>query len=395
MNRLLRNHVRNIRPYCSSEVKCDEGENKTTPLNLATYRRGTGGRASFSGIVATIFGASGFLGRYVCNRLGKIGSQQIIPYRDDGSEILRLKVAGDLGQVLFTPFHLRDEESIEKAVKYSNVVVNLIGRDWETKNFKFQDVHVDGAARLARLSKEAGVERFIHFSALNCSEHPTSIFIKGGSKFLISKREGECAVLEEFPEATIFRPADIYGQEDRFVRYYVGPWRRFMQYVPIWQKGEQTIKQPVYCVDVAAAVVEAIKNPETKGKIYQAVGPKRYLLSELVDYFFRVMRKGPVEYGYTRYDMRYDPIFKMKITLSNMLSPNNPIGNLHWERLEREHLTDNVDPDLPTLEDLGVHLTTMENQIPYELKPWTYGLYHGKDANEPYAPAEPPKVSTY
>ena len=39
--------------------------------NLAAYRRGKGGRASFSGVVATVFGASGFLGRYVVNRLGK------------------------------------------------------------------------------------------------------------------------------------------------------------------------------------------------------------------------------------------------------------------------------------------------------------------------------------
>lgn len=131
---------------------------------------------------------------------------------------MRLKLVGDLGQVFFHPFDLRDETSIRKAIKYSNVVINLVGRDWETKNFKFKDVHVDGARRLARLAKEAGVERFIHVSALNCAEHPTSYILKGGSKFLSSKYQGEQAVLEEFPCATILRPSDIYGQEDRFVR---------------------------------------------------------------------------------------------------------------------------------------------------------------------------------
>lgn len=113
-------------------------------------KRGTGGRSSYNGVVATVFGCSGFLGRYVCNKLGKQGTQMILPYRGDHYEVMRLKVCGDLGQVLFHPYNLKDEKSIREAVKYSNVVINLVGRDWETKNFTFDDVHVEGAARLAR-----------------------------------------------------------------------------------------------------------------------------------------------------------------------------------------------------------------------------------------------------
>jgi hypothetical protein len=47
--------------------------------SLSALKRGTGGRSSFNGIVATVFGATGFVGRYVCNRLGKIGTQVILP----------------------------------------------------------------------------------------------------------------------------------------------------------------------------------------------------------------------------------------------------------------------------------------------------------------------------
>lgn len=62
--------------------------------------------------------------------------QIIVPYRGDFSDVHRLRLVGDLGQVLFAPFQPRDEDSIRKAIKYSNVVINLVGREYGTKNFR-------------------------------------------------------------------------------------------------------------------------------------------------------------------------------------------------------------------------------------------------------------------
>lgn len=59
------------------------------------------------------------------------------------------------------------------------MVVNLVGRDWETRNYSYDDVHVEGARRLARLARESGVVRFIHMSSLNASENPSTV-----SKFM-------------------------------------------------------------------------------------------------------------------------------------------------------------------------------------------------------------------
>ena len=42
------------------------------------------------------FGASGFVARYVVNRLGRIGSKVIVPFRGDGLEVRHLKLMGDI-----------------------------------------------------------------------------------------------------------------------------------------------------------------------------------------------------------------------------------------------------------------------------------------------------------
>lgn len=105
---------------------------------------------------------------------------------------------------------------------------------------------------------------------------------------------------------------------------------------------------------------------------------------------YKVMRKADARRGYFRYDMRWDLSFQLKITLTNLVSPSFPIANLHWDRVEKEYVTDDVSKNIPTLEDLGIKLTAIENQAPWELKPFTYGLYHGHAADEPYPQPPPP-----
>lgn len=316
----------------------------------------------------------------------------IIPYRGDHYDVLRLRVTGDLGQTLFHHYNLRDEDSIRKAVKYSNVVINLVGRDWETKNYSFDDVHVEGARRLAKIAREAGVEKFIHVSALNASPEPESFFFKD-SQLLKSKYYGELAVREEFPDAIIFRPSDMYGHEDRFLRYYSGVWRRTFRLMSLWKKGEHTIKQPVFVSDVASGIVNAIKDPDAVGQIYQAVGPRRYKLSELMDWFHRIMRKDEKEWGYRRWDTRFDPFFVPKILLTEAICPGNPVGTMCKGRVEREFVSDVVEKSVPTLEDLGVQLMLMEDQVPWELKPFKAGLYYDAEVGEFEEPAPPNYIS--
>src|SRR5699024_4722717 len=128
-----------------------------------------------------------------------------------------------------------------------NVVINLIGRDNPTVNFDFESVHVEGARTIARIARESGVKRLIHVSALNSSPNPEAHYIKGGSGFLKSKYAGELAVREEFPEATIFRPADMYGVMDKYLWYYCMFYRRKYRKLALPRSEERRVGKECRC----------------------------------------------------------------------------------------------------------------------------------------------------
>lgn len=348
---------------------------------LGNLKKGRGGRSSFSGIVATIFGVSakGLVAPVLINALGKIGSQIIVAHRCDPYDVRDFKLMGDLGQVLFHQVDIRDEAAIRKSMKYSNVVINLVGRDYETKNFSFEQAHVEGARRLARLARESGVGTFIHLSALNATENPKRCIIPGGSKFLVSKWRGENAVREEFPDAIIMRPADIFGPEDRFFNYYARPWRKMATYMPLWKSGDQTIKQPIYVGDVSQGIVKAITDKDAPGRTYDLVGPRRYYLSDLVDWMHLVMRRNPEFWGYARGPL--DPFTFLKIACSSIFAYNTP--RMTFERVEREYVTDVRTPGNPDLEDLGLaNLRNLEDYAHWHLKPYRAFNYYTEELGE-------------
>merc|ERR1719347_2005515 len=184
-------HQESCHAAVSTQNRDMSSEVEGRKLDTSAMKRGRGGRSSFSGDVVTVFGGTSFLARGVNNRLGKNGSQIIFPYRGEHYKMMRLKVVGDLGQVLFTPMELTDDDSIRRAISHSNIVINLIGRTWETSNFSYEDVNIIGPQRIARLCKEAGVPRLVHMSHINARERPEVAFLPGGSRFLATKYEGE------------------------------------------------------------------------------------------------------------------------------------------------------------------------------------------------------------
>lgn len=249
-------------------------------------RKGTGGRSSVSGIVATVFGATGFLGRYVVHQLAKMGSQVLVPFRGSEDSHQHLKLMGDLGQIVPMKYNPRDEISIKAVMAKANVVLNLIGREYETRNFSFEEVNHGMAEQLAVIAKEhGGIMRFIQVSCLGSS-------LSSPSRMLRAKAAAEESILREFPEATIMKPATLIGTEDRILNR----WAQFAKkwsFLPLIGDGSTKI-QPVYVMDVAAAIIAALKDDGTStGKIYELGGPEVFTVHELAELMFDMIREWP------------------------------------------------------------------------------------------------------
>ncbi|KAH6677474.1 putative NADH-ubiquinone oxidoreductase 39 kDa subunit [Halenospora varia] len=229
--------------------------------------RTQGGRSSLGGHTVTVFGATGFLGRYIVNRLARQGCTVIVPYREEMAK-RHLKVTGDLGRVIFMEFDLRNTPSIEESVRHSDVVYNLIGRNYPTKNFDLEDVHVEGVERIADAVAKYDVDRFIHVSSYNADPNSTSEFYR-------TKARGEKVARSIFPETTIVRPAPLFGFEDRLLHKLAGVTNLFTS------NHMQERYNPVHVIDVGMALEKMLQDDSTTEQTYELFGPKNYSTAEI------------------------------------------------------------------------------------------------------------------
>ena len=138
----------------------------------------------------------------------------------------------------------------------NDAVVNCVGILAESGRQTFERVHYLGPARLARLAREAGVERLVHISAIGADPRSRSAYAR-------SKAEGEAAVRDAFPTATILRPSVVFGPEDQFFNRFAAM-AMISPVLPLIGGG-RTRFQPVYVGDVADAVLKCLEDPAAGG----------------------------------------------------------------------------------------------------------------------------------
>lgn len=229
--------------------------------------------------LVTIYGGSGFVGRYIARRMAKEGWRVRVAVRRP-NEALFVKPYGVVGQVEPVACNIRDDASVRAAMRGADAVVNCVGILNKAGKNTFDSVQASGAARIARIAAEEGVGQLVHISAIGADQD-------SASEYQQTKAAGEAAVLAAFPGAMILRPSIIFGNEDGFFNRFAAM-ARFSPVLPV--VGAATRFQPVHVDDVAQAAVKGITGAAAPG-IYELGGPEVATFRELMQRMLTEIRR--------------------------------------------------------------------------------------------------------
>ena len=213
------------------------------------------------GALVTVVGGSGFLGRYIVQRLAEAGLRVRVAVRHPETALF-LKPLGSLGQVQLVHGNITSDAQMAAAFDGAAAGVNLVGILAESGKQRFDAVQAEGAGRAARAAAAAGVRHYVQVSAIGADAASPVPYVR-------SKAQGEAAVLAAIPTATILRPSLIIGPEDQFLNRFAAM-ARLSPVLPVI--AGNTRFQPVFVMDVAAAVVAALNSPAAAGRTYELGG---------------------------------------------------------------------------------------------------------------------------
>ena len=229
--------------------------------------------------LVTIFGGSGFVGRYIARRMAQNGWRVRVAVRNT-NEAMFVRTYGAVGQVEPVFCNIRDDASVAAVTQGADAVVNCVGVLAELRKNTFAAVQAEGATRIARVAAAMGVARMVQLSAIGASDTSASAYAR-------TKAAGEQGVLDHMPDAMILRPSIIFGAEDEFFNRFAGM-TLLGPVLPVI--GADTRFQPVYVDDVAAAAVKGVLG-EVPGGIYELGGPDVATFRELMQTMLAVVRR--------------------------------------------------------------------------------------------------------
>lgn len=300
--------------------------------------------------MVTIYGGSGFVGRYIARRMANEGWRVRVAVRRP-NEAMYVKTYGVVGQVEPILCNIRDDASVALAMKGADAVVNCVGVLNEVSKNTFDAVQADGAGRVARLAAAEGIERMVHVSAIGADA-------ESNSEYAQTKAAGEAAVLEHMPNAMILRPSVVFGTEDQFFNRFAGM-TRLSPFLPL--VGAETKFQPVFVDDVAKAAVKGVLG-EAEGGVYELGGPEVASFRDLMKVMLDVIHRRRVILGMPMFAARIMAgVLDIAKFVSFQLFPNNILTRDQVRNLGRDNV---VAEDAKGFEDLGIEPATLESVLP-------------------------------
>lgn len=299
--------------------------------------------------LVTIYGGSGFVGRYVAQRMARAGWQVRIAVRRP-NEAIFTRGYGAVGQVEPVLCNIRDEASVRRAMAGASAVVNCVGILNAIGKNRFDAVQAEGAGRVARIAAETGVAQLVHLSALGADAGSDSDYAR-------TKAQGEAAVLAAYPAAVILRPSVIFGPEDRFFNRFAAM-ARLLPVVPL--VAAATRFQPVHVEDVAKAAELGATGAAAPG-IYELGGPEVLSLRSVMDRILSVIQRRRVVPGLPFFAAK--PLawgLDMVQVFSGGLIENRILTRDQLRNLRRDCV---VAEGAPGLAELGIRPTSVDSVI--------------------------------
>jgi uncharacterized protein YbjT (DUF2867 family) len=305
-----------------------------------------------TGKIATVFGGSGFIGRYVVQRLAARGFTVRVAGRNPQSAMF-LRPLGRVGQIVPLYAPLSSEADIARAVAEADWVINLVGILVESRRGDFQRIQTEGAGRIAKLTAAAGASRFVQISAIGADA-------SSRSRYATSKAGGEQAVRQAFPGAAILRPSIVFGPEDDFFNQF-GKMAMILPFLPLIE-GD-TKFQPVYAGDVADAVVAALELPSAEGQVFELGGPDIMTFRDILEYILHE----------TRRDRLLLPVPRWLAGIQASVLQNLPGKLLTRDQLDLLRQDNVANTTMPGLAALGVTPTPIRLIVPDYLSRYRAG----------------------
>ncbi len=214
-----------------------------------------------------VLGGSGFVGSHTCEQLVRAGYRVTVPTR----RASRAASVQTLPGLTVIEADVGDDNVLASLMAGHAAVINLIAVLHGDEE-RFERMHVQLPQRIAAAMQTAGVRRLVHVSALGANLH-------GPSMYQRSKARGETVLQGQGLELTVLRPSVIFGAEDKFLNLFADLQQVF-PFMPL--AGSATRFQPVWVVDVAAAIVRCLQDRSSIGQTFEACGPETLTLGELV-----------------------------------------------------------------------------------------------------------------